>query len=64
MIPNVGSGQGPGEADQLRRYVMPLRDLCPSLFTVLAGAVTVPMGINFDRKEEEDVSAAFIILRS
>lgn len=50
-----------GEADQLRRYVMPLRDLCPSLFAVLAGAVTVPTGINYDRKDEEDVSVSHVI---
>ena len=40
---------------------MPLRDLCPSLFAVLAGAVTVPTGINYDRKDEEDVSVSHVI---
>jgi hypothetical protein len=44
---------------------MPLRDLCPSLFTVLAGAVTVSKGTNFDREDDEDVrTSSFIFLGS
>ena len=70
QIPNSGPGPGPTpvsnldpDPDQLRRHISPLRELCPSLFSVISGAAcNGPVGINFDRREEDDVSSSFNII--
>ena len=38
------AGSSQMEADRLRRYVAPFRDVLPSLFAILSGAISVPLG--------------------
>jgi hypothetical protein len=52
----LGSLGGTGEADQLRRYVLPFREICPSLFAVLSGAAAFNLaGPPFGFKEDNEV---------
>ena len=54
----LGSLGATSEADQLRRYVLPFREICPSLFAVLSGAAAFNLaGPPFGFKEDNEVRA-------